>query len=145
MDDNHVWQFVDTNILVYAHDVSAGDKQVRAKNLISNLWNSGYGCLSVQVLQEFYVTMVQKVARPVQPEAAVRIISDLSQWRLHLPEVDDVLEAIDIHQRNRLSFWDALIVCSAKKLGCAVLFTEDLNSGQFYEGIKAQNPFVLSL
>lgn len=142
MSDNITWQFVDTNILVYAHDASAGDKHIRAKTLIHNLWDSGHGCLSIQVLQEFYVTVVQKIARPMQPEIAAMIISDLSQWRMHVPDIDDVLEAIDIHQRNRLSFWDALIICSAKKLGCADLFTEDLNNGQIYEGIKAQNPFI---
>ena len=142
MSGNVEWQFVDTNILVYAHDVSAGNKHVRAKSLISDLWNSGHGCLSTQVLQEFYVTMVQKVAKPMQPEIAARIISDLSQWRLHVTDVDDILEAVDIHQRNRISFWDALIICSANKLGCALLLTEDLSSGRLYEGIKALNPFA---
>jgi predicted nucleic acid-binding protein len=142
MNDNSGWQFVDTNILVYAHDISAGDKHIRAKDLINELWNSGRGSLSIQVLQEFYVTVVQKVARPMQPQMAVKIISDLSTWRLHVPDVSDLLEAIDIQQRNRLSFWDALIICSAKKLGCVMLWTEDINSGQLYEGIKAQNPFA---
>jgi predicted nucleic acid-binding protein len=142
MNDNSGWQFVDTNILVYAHDISAGDKRIRAKDLINKLWNSGRGSLSIQVLQEFYVTVVQKVARPMQPQMAAKIISDLSTWRLHVPDVSDVLEAIDIQQRNRLSFWDALIICSAKKLGCVVLLTEDFNSGQLYEGIRVQNPFA---
>jgi predicted nucleic acid-binding protein len=73
---------------------------------------------------------------------AARIISDLSAWRLHVPDVSDILEAIDIQQRNKLSFWDALIICSAKKLGCVVLLTEDFNSGQLYEGIRVQNPFA---
>lgn len=72
---------------------------------------------------------------------AAMIISDLAQWRLHVPDVNDVLEAIDTQQRNKLSFWDAMIICSAKKLGCALLLTEDLKNGQFYEGIKAQNSF----
>jgi len=142
MSANPGWQFVDTNVLVYAHDITAGSKHIQAKALISALWDSGHGCLSIQVLQEFYVTVVQKVSNPLQPEVTARIISDLSQWRLHVPEVDDVLEAIDIHQRNKLSFWDALIICSAKKLGCTELLTEDLNNGQFYEGVQAQNPFI---
>ena len=142
MNDNSGCQFVDTNILVYAHDISAGDKHIRSKKLINELWNSSRGSISIQVLQEFYVTVVQKVARPMQPQMAARIISDLSAWRLHVPDVSDILEAIDIQQRNKLSFWDALIICSAKKLGCVVLLTENLNSGQFYEGIKAQNPFA---
>ncbi|NPV73211.1 MAG: PIN domain-containing protein [Pelotomaculum sp.] len=142
MSDNNGWQFVDTNILIYAHDTSAGDKHVRAKNLVGELWDSGRGCLSIQVLQEFYVTVVQKLPRPIKPEMAAAIIADLSQWRLHIPDADDVLEAIEIHRRNGLSFWDAMIICSAKKMGCSVLFTEDLNSGQLYEGVRVQNPFV---
>ena len=85
---------------------------------------------------------MQKVARPMRSEMAAKIISDLSAWRLYVPDVSDILEAIDIQQRNKLSFWDALIICSAKKLGCVVLLTENLNSGQLYEGIKAQNPFA---
>ncbi len=142
MSANVEWQFVDTNILVYAHDVSAGNKHTRAKSLINDLWNSGYGCLSTQVLQEFYVAVVQKVPKPIQPEIAAGIISDLSQWRLHVTGADDILEAINIHQRNRISFWDALIICSANKLGCEVLLTEDLSNGQYYEGTKALNPFA---
>jgi len=142
MSVNVEWQFVDTNILVYAHDASAGKKHHRAKNLINDLWASGRGCLSIQVLQEFYVTVVQKVASPMQPEMAAKIISDLSQWRLCVTDIDDILEAINIHQRNKLSFWDALIICSANKLGCAVLLTEDLSNGQFYEGIRVLNPFA---
>lgn len=136
------WRFVDTNVLVYAHDISAGEKHARAKALVDDLWNTGCGCLSLQVLQEFYVVVVQKVTRPLKPEVASRIIYDLSQWRLHVPEVGDFLDAIDIHQRNKISFWDALIICSAKKLGCSVILTEDLNDGQVYEGVVAKNPFA---
>jgi len=142
MNDSTGWQFVDTNILIYAHDTSAGSKHIRAKNLVIELWESGCGCLSIQVLQEFYVTVVQKINKPIKPEMAASIIADLSQWRLHIPDVDDVLEAIEIHRRNSLSFWDAMIICSAKKLGCTVLFTEDLNSGQLYEGVRVKNPFI---
>ncbi len=142
MSDNGEYLFVDTNILVYAHDASAGKKHFQAKAILSSLWESGNGCLSIQVLQEFYVTVTHKVARPVSPELASRIISDFSQWRLHVPDATDILDAIDIQQRNRLSFWDALIICSAKKMGCTMVLTENLNDGQFYERILAQNPFI---
>ncbi|NPV53034.1 MAG: PIN domain-containing protein [Firmicutes bacterium] len=141
MKDSPVLQFVDTNVLVYAHDVSAGEKHERAKALITDMWNSGNGCLSIQVLQEFYVTMVRKVVRPLEPEVAFQVISDLSQWRVHVPDISDILGAIRIHQRNKLSFWDSLILRSAKALGCEVIWTEDFNCGQCYEGVKALNPF----
>ena len=141
MNDNLGRQFVDTNILVYAHDISAGIKHETARDLIIELWSSRQGCISLQVLQEFYVTIVQRVVKPIAPETASRIIADLGQWPLHLPDVKDVLEAIEIQQRYKLSFWDSLIICSAKKLGCDVIWTEDLNNGQRYEGVVVLNPF----
>ncbi len=136
-----VRQFVDTNVLVYAHDASAGAKHQRAATLIEELWKTGNGCLSLQVLQEFYVAVVQKVAKPLQPEAASGIISDLSHWDLHVPHINDVLMAIAIHQRFKLSFWDAMIIQSAKKLGCEVIWSEDFTAGQSYNGVKVLNPF----
>lgn len=141
MSDSFSRQFVDTNILVYAHDVSAGHKHEVARKLVVDLWASRLGCLSLQVLQEFYVTVVQKVKKPLLPEKAAQIISCLGEWRVHLPDPGDVLEAIDIQQRNQLSFWEALIITSALKLDCEVIWTEDFNSGQRYEGVLALNPF----
>ncbi|MEW5897938.1 MAG: PIN domain-containing protein [Bacillota bacterium] len=134
-------QFVDTNILVYAHDKSAGERHTRAKGLVTGLWETRSGCLSVQVLQEFYVTVTQKVSRPLAPEEASRIIFSLSHWHVHTPLAADILEAIKIQQRYRLSFWDAMIIRSAQALGCGVLWTEDLNPGQVYGGVKVFNPF----
>ena len=135
-------QFVDTNILVYAHDASAGEKHIKAKKLITDLWNSREGCLSIQVLQELYVTLTKKVAYPLKPEIAADIINHLGQWVIHTPDVDNILKAIDIQQQFNLSFWDAMIVCSAKSTNCDILWSEDLNTGQIYEGVKVINPFV---
>lgn len=134
-------QFVDTNILVYGFDRSAGEKSDRARGLMTELWESGYGCVSTQVLEEFYVTVVKKIARPLAPTFAAQVIVDLSRWTTHMIGVNDILSAIEICQRYELSFWDALIVQSAKSLGCEVLWTEDLNAGQVYEGIRVINPF----
>lgn len=141
MKDSLPLQFVDTNVLVYAHDKSAGKKHERAKALIAGLWDSGNGCVSIQVLEEFYVTVVQKVPNPLEPEVACQIISDLSQWHVHVPDVDDILEAVRVQQRNKLSFWDSLIIWSAKSLGCEVVWTEDLSHGRSYEGVKVLSPF----
>ncbi|MGB9791257.1 MAG: PIN domain-containing protein [Thermacetogeniaceae bacterium] len=136
-------QFVDTNVLVYAHDASAGEKHSRAKALIEELWQGGNGCLSVQVLQEFYVTVTQKVPQPLASETAARIIECLSHWRVHTPDPCDVLEAIDIQQRHRISFWDAMIIRSAEALGSEVIWSEDLNPGHQYGKVKVLNPFVI--
>jgi predicted nucleic acid-binding protein len=141
MSEPRVLQFVDTNILVYAHDVSAGQKQVRAQQLLRDLWHSGEGCLSIQVLQEFYVTVTQKVANPLPSEVAAQIIADLAAWELHCPNIEDVLDAIRLQHRVHTSFWDAMIVASALQLGCQILWSEDLNPGQVYGQIEVRNPF----
>ncbi len=142
MIDRDARQFVDTNVLVYAHDRSAGDKHVCAKELVSVLWASGTGCLSIQVLQEFYVTITRKVEAPLNPQETAGLIADLSAWRVHTPSPADLLNAIDIQQRYQLSFWDAMVIQSAMQLSCEVLWSEDLNAGQLYAGIKLINPFA---
>lgn len=135
-------QFVDTNILVYAHDVSAGPKHDRAVELLEGLWKSRSGCLSAQVLQEFYVTITRKVAHPLDSDAAARIVADLSVWRVHAPEATDVLDAIEIQRRYSVSFWDAMILQSAARLGCETVWSEDLNPGQTYGGVRVADPFA---
>jgi len=134
-------RFVDTNVLVYAHDDSAGSKHDQARALVEQLWGSRDGCLSVQVLQEFFVTVTRKIAKPVDAETAKAIVADFSRWYLHVPAADDVLAAIGIHQRTGISFWDAMIVRSAAEIGSTVLYSEDLNAGQEYSGIRVENPF----
>jgi predicted nucleic acid-binding protein len=134
--------FVDTNVLVYAHDETAGEKRDRARSLLAELWKSGEGCLSIQVLQEFFVTVTRKVPKPLDAVLAAGIIADLSHWRVHSPGSDDVLSAIDSHRRQSISFWDAMIVCSAASLGCEILYSEDLNPGQVMEGVRVRNPFL---
>jgi predicted nucleic acid-binding protein len=133
--------FVDTNILVYAHDDSAADKRDQARALVEQLWESRDGCLSVQVLQEFFVTVTRKIAKPLSPAMAKEIIADLARWYVHTPAPDDVLAAISIHQDTRISFWDAMIVRSAAEIGCTVLYSEDRNAGKEYTGVRVANPF----
>jgi predicted nucleic acid-binding protein len=134
-------RFVDTNILIYAHDDSAGGKRDQARVLVEQLWESRDGCLSVQVLQEFFVNVTRKIAKPLDAETAKEIIADLSRWYLHVPAADDVLAAIGIHQHTGISLWDAMIVRSAAEIGCTVLYSEDLNAGQQYAGVRVENPF----
>ena len=135
-------QFVDTNILIYAFDRSAGDKHLVANKLIRKLWKTRTGCLSIQVLQELYVNITQKVARPLSPETAAQLISDLSVWTVHRPGVDNVLEAIRLQTRYQISFWDAMVLASAQALSCQTLWSEDLNTGQIYGDVTVSSPFV---
>ena len=134
-------QFIDTNILIYAHDHSAGSRHARASDLIRELWLSGKGCLSIQVLQEFYVNVTQKVPKPLTPDAAAQIITDLSAWEVHRPGVEDILDAIRLQDRYQISFWDAMIVSSAIQLDCRTIWSEDLSSGQVYDTVTAASPF----
>jgi predicted nucleic acid-binding protein len=143
MTANERRQFVDTNILVYAYDRGSGKKQKLAKDLITSLWESREGCVSIQVLQELYVTMTRKARTPLLPDAASQIIAALSEWPHHVPTAGDILEAVGIQQRYDISFWDAMIVNSACKTGCSILWTEDLNNGQVYESVAVRNPFSI--
>ena len=90
--------FVDTNILVYAHDVSAGIKHDTAKNLIQDLWENKTGCLSIQVMQEFYFSVTQKVPTPMDHLTATGVILDLRYWKVHEPKINDVVSAVDIQE-----------------------------------------------
>ncbi|HEX9034403.1 MAG TPA: PIN domain-containing protein [Streptosporangiaceae bacterium] len=135
-------RFLDTNVVVYAYDVSAGDKHRRARSLLEDLWESRDGCVSVQVLQEFFVAVTRKVPKPLDAPSAAQVIRDLARWRVHSPNAEDVLAAVDLHSSAGISLWDAMIVRSAFVLGCDVLYSEDLNPGQSYAGVRARNPFA---
>lgn len=135
-------QFVDTIVLVYAHDRSAGYKRVEAQNLLRELWQARLGCLSIQVLQEYYVTVTRKIANPLLPDQAQDILSHLGRWRLHSPTVSDIQEALDIQTSYGISFWDAMIIQSAVRLQCDTIWSEDLNAGQGYAGVTVVNPFA---
>lgn len=134
--------FFDTNILVYAYDYSAGDKQRIAADLVAKAWNEQTGCLSVQVLQEFYVTVTQKIKEPIPVKTAKQIIEDLAQWAVQNPQAEDVLRAIELQDKCQLSFWDAMILRSALCLGCSTLYSEDLQSGCNFGGTLIVNPFL---
>jgi predicted nucleic acid-binding protein len=137
-------EFVDANIFVYAHDSSAGRKHDAAKALIERLWTDNCGCVSVQVLQEFFVTVTKKVAKPLPVDVATERIRELAVWPVFSPTADDVLDAIGIQKAARISFWDAMIVHAAAERGCEILWTEDLNDGQTIRGVRVRNPFSRS-
>ena len=134
-------EFVDANVLVYAFDSSAGRKQQTAQALLERLWESNTGCVSVQVLQEFFVTVTKKVAKPVPVEDATARIREFASWRVFAPTSEDVLGAIAVHTQAKIAFWDAMIVLAAAESGCDVLWTEDLADGQTLRGVRIRNPF----
>ena len=134
--------FVDTNILVYAYDRSAGEKHDLAKTLIETLWNDNTGIISTQVLQEFYVNVRRKVQSPLSATEARKLIEDYLSWKVVVNDGAALLEAIEIEQRYQLSFWDALIVQAANTGSAEVLYSEDLNDGQRYGEVRVENPFL---
>lgn len=132
--------FVDTNILVYAHDRAAGVKHERARSLIESLWDSGGGVLSTQVLQELCVNLRRKTARPLSLEQTRRLLQDYLSWDIVINTADSVIEALAIEHRYNISFWDALIIQAAGTSGAAVVYSEDLADGQTYGALRVVNP-----
>jgi predicted nucleic acid-binding protein len=132
--------FVDTNILIYAYDPQVGEKHIRATRALERLWLEGTGRVSVQVLQEFYVTAIRKLKIPrANAREAVQIYAP---WVECPTTPDTILRASDLSESARLSFWDALIVTSAEEVDASELYTEDLNAGQIIAGVKIVNPLV---
>ena len=135
-------EFVDTNILVYAYDQTAGRKFERSRELMERLWDTGEGVVSSQVLQEFYVTVTAKIPNPLKPREARQIISDLGTWRVAVLDTRDILAGSEMAERYRLSFWDGLILAAAHKEEAATLWSEDLSHGQKYGEITVRNPLL---
>lgn len=135
-------EFVDANVLVYAFDSSAARKQRAAQQLLERLWESSTGCLSVQVLQEFFVTVTKKVSKPLPVDDAKARLREFAVWRVFAPSTEDILAAIDLHAQVKIGFWDAMIVLAAAESGCDVLWTEDLHDGQLMRGVRIRNPFA---
>jgi predicted nucleic acid-binding protein len=133
--------FVDSNILLYAHDWDAGAKQSIAERLLSELWDSRSGVVSPQVLQEFYVNATRKLAKPLAKPFAQSIVEKYANWCIETTSAE-VLSAFRIEGEAKIGFWDALILASAVKAGAEVLLSEDLSSGQKVAGIRIRNPFI---
>jgi predicted nucleic acid-binding protein len=134
--------FVDTNVLVYAHDRADPVKQATATAVLEELWASREGCLSTQVLQEFYVVATRKFDPPMSRNAAREIVSLYGVWPLVSVDLPLILLASDLEQRHRLSFWDALIVEAAQRAGATRVVTEDLQHGRRLAGLRIENPFL---
>ena len=132
--------FVDTNILVYAHDRSTGSKHQLARSLIEKLWNSGGGVLSTQVLQELCVNLRRKTSRPLSVEETRGLIQDYLSWEVVINTAESVLQALDIEVRYKISFWDALVVQAADSSRATILYSEDLSDGQTYGSVRVINP-----
>jgi predicted nucleic acid-binding protein len=134
--------FVDTNILVYAHDRSAGVKHQRAQALVERLWDSGEGALSTQVLQELCINLRRKAGNPLSVDEVRLLIRDYVTWEVVTNSPAAILKALEIEVRYKISFWDALIVQAAEETGASILYSEDLAAGQRYGALRVVNPLI---
>lgn len=133
--------FVDTNVLVYAHDTSETRRQPIARALLDELWTSRTGLLSTQILQEFYVVATRKFHPPMSRRAAREIVALYAIWPIVQIDVTLILTASELEERHKLSFWDALVVEAARVGGAARLVTEDLQDGRLIGGVRIEDPF----
>jgi len=136
--------FVDTNILVYAHDLDAGDKRTVAARRVKELWAGKQGLISTQVLQELYVNVTRKIPSPLSPAAARDIVRSYCVWQVEVLGPEMVLQASELAERHRVSFWDGLILTAALQGRATRILSEDLNPGQVIEGVLVENPFASS-
>jgi predicted nucleic acid-binding protein len=133
--------FLDTNVLVYAHDNSAGWKHERAATLTEQLWDQANGVISTQVLQEFCYTVRRKLKRPLSLEHTFAVVQQYLAWNVVVNLPISALEAIQIEARHKVSFWDALILHAAERGNATILYSEDFSHGQVYGNVRAINPF----
>ena len=134
--------FVDTNILIYAHNLDAGLKQQKAAQRLSILWQTKLGRLSTQILQEFFVTITSKIPKPLPRAAAREIIRSYAQWVESLISPSTILRATEIADSSILSFWDSMVIAAAEQDGAEEVLSEDLNHGQMIAGVRVVNPFL---
>jgi predicted nucleic acid-binding protein len=133
--------FIDTNVLIYAHDVDAKAKHQTAKALVGELWTERSGVLSMQVLQEFYVNVTRKIASPLSKDLARLVVNSYSIWCVETTPAE-ISAAFRIEDEARIGFWDALIISSAAKSGATRILSEDLSAGQRIAGVLIENPFA---
>jgi predicted nucleic acid-binding protein len=133
--------FVDTNVLIYAHDVDAKAKHETARTVLRDLWSRRTGVLSMQVLQEFYVNVTRKIATPLSKDAARQVVNSYAIWCTETTQAE-IAAAFRIEDESRIGFWDALMVASAAKSGAVRILSEDLNAQQIIAGIRIENPFA---
>lgn len=132
--------FVDTNILIYAHDREAGPKHERARQLIEHLWTTGQGALSTQVLQELCVNLRRRVAHPLPSDEIAKLIEDYLSWEIVINTPQAIVAALGIKARYKVSYWDALILHAAESCGAAVLYSEELSHEQRYGAVEVVDP-----
>ncbi|MBI4745562.1 MAG: PIN domain-containing protein [Deltaproteobacteria bacterium] len=133
--------FIDTNILVYAYDISAGEKHIKAVEIMKDLWNTSRGVISTQVLQEFFVNVTRKIPKPLDVAVAKEIVKDILKWKTVIVDGELILQSFDIHKESGYSYWDSAIIAAATTGGAKTLLSEDLSDKHVIKGVEIRNPF----
>ncbi|WP_194834023.1 PIN domain-containing protein [Nocardia sp. XZ_19_369] len=134
--------FIDTNILIYAHDIEAGERHRIARDVLADLWRRGVGLLSTQVLQEFYNVATRKLTPRMSPAKARRVIATYSEWCARDTDPLVIMNASFLAETHMVSWWDALIIEAASWSGAKYLLSEDLQHGRSFLGLEVRNPFL---
>jgi len=134
--------FVDTNVLVYAHDASDPVRQPLARVALERLWSTRTGVVSTQVLQEFYGVATSPAKLGMAPSLAREIVQVYSSWPVILLDPVIILAASRLHEVASIAFWDALIVEAARVAGADRILSEDIANGRVISGLHVVNPFV---
>ena len=132
--------FIDTNIIVYANDKRDAAKQNKAIQILRNLMHQRNGAISTQVLQEYAFAAIRKLNQ--SHNVVLRQIKLLEAFEVINQTPEQIRRALEITHSYQISFWDACIISNAEHADCTVIYSEDLNTGQFYSGIQIVNPFI---
>ncbi|MEZ4606195.1 MAG: hypothetical protein R2880_01040 [Deinococcales bacterium] len=129
MSNSKARQFVDASILAYAFDVSMGDKHKQAKSLLSYLWHSRQGALSLGVLENLAQILAEKANPSLNVLELSSLIQDFSHWRIYRPVASDISSALELGKRQQLNFAEAYLLQAAKQLGCQIFWSETIPTG----------------
>jgi predicted nucleic acid-binding protein len=133
--------FVDSSVLVAAHNLDAGERRAIADHVLRQIWTDGNGVLSTQVLAEFYAALAHP-SSPVPRRAARDLLQAYSVWPTVVLDAGDLQAAADLEERHRLSFRDATIVAAARKAGASLLVADGIEPFRPVTGLDVRNPFA---
>ena len=133
--------FIDTNVLVYAHDKRDKDKHEIAKATLRQLWETDTGTLSTQVLQEFYSVATRKLKPAMSHREAREVVADYGEWCVMSTDPQLLVSASMLCETHKLSWWDSLVIEAALRTGATTLLSEDLQDGRKFSTLTIRNPF----
>ena len=132
--------FLDTNLIVYANDSRAADKQTRAIEIVARAMQDGTGVISTQVMQEYAVVADGKLRQ--DPDTILRQLLLLETLEVVEITPGVIRRGLELQFRYQIDYWDASILAAAEHAQCSVLLSEDLNPGQLYANVRVENPFA---